>query len=153
MRSIKRFFQVNFLISFFTICSVAFAENYSQLEANKKIAIKFLEAVANEHSFEKAAQYLGPHYIQHNPTAQDGIAGLKQYIQFLHDKRPQHRNKIFQVIAEGNYVVLHVLSTNTPQDRGAAVFDMFRFEHGKIVEHWDVQQDIPDHPANRNSMF
>lgn len=149
----KNFFKLAFIIALILTYSVTFAENDPQIAANKQIAVKFLIAVANDHSFTEAAKYLGPYYIQHNLTAHDGIEGLREYIQFLHDKRPLHRNKIYQVVAEGNYVIVHALSTNSPQDRGSAVFDMFRLEHKKIVEHWDAEQEIPANPKNKNGMF
>ncbi|SKW40691.1 Uncharacterised protein [Mycobacteroides abscessus subsp. massiliense] len=54
---------------------------------------------------------------------------------------------------DGDLVYLHVHSTNDPQDRGQAVVDIFRVDGGKIVEHWDVIQDVPAESANGNTMF
>jgi predicted SnoaL-like aldol condensation-catalyzing enzyme len=50
-------------------------------------------------------------------------------------------------------VVLHVHLTKSPEDRGAAVVDIFRLDHGRIVEHGDVQLAIPEQAANNNTMF
>ncbi len=54
---------------------------------------------------------------------------------------------------EGDLVYLHVHSTNGTNDRGQAVVDIFKVEKGKIVEHWDVIQDVPEQAANENTMF
>ena len=79
--------------------------------------------------------------------------GFKRLIAFLKEKFPNSRSEIKRVIAEGDIVVLHVHSVREPGQRGRAIVDMFRLENGKIVEHWDVKQDIPDRTANKNGMF
>jgi predicted SnoaL-like aldol condensation-catalyzing enzyme len=122
-------------------------------EANKKIVVDFYEKGLNQKDFDAAAKHFGPRYIQHNPTAPDGIEGFKRLVAFLKEKFPNSRSEIKRVIAEGDYVVLHVHSVREPGQRGRAIVDMFRLENGKIVEHWDVIQDIPEKPANDNTMF
>jgi predicted SnoaL-like aldol condensation-catalyzing enzyme len=121
--------------------------------ANKKAVVDFYEKAINEKDFDAASKYLGPRYIQHNPTAPDGAEGLKGFIGFLKSKFPQSRSEIKRVFAEGDYVILHVHSVREPGSRGRAIVDIFRLENGRIVEHWDVAQDVPEKAANANGMF
>ena len=69
------------------------------------------------------------------------------------EKFPSSRSEIKRVVAEGDLVMLHVHSVREPGQRGRAIVDIFRVENGKIVEHWDVIQDVPDKSANTNTMF
>jgi predicted SnoaL-like aldol condensation-catalyzing enzyme len=66
---------------------------------------------------------------------------------------PALRVEIKRVIAEGNLVATHNLVARSPEDRGMAGFDVFRLENGKIVEHWDARQPVPETAANNNTMF
>ena len=66
---------------------------------------------------------------------------------------PELHLDIKRMIAEGDLVVTHSHLENYPDDRGTAVVDLFRVENGKIVEHWDVLQPIPEQAANDNTMF
>ena len=122
-------------------------------ETNKKIVIDFYDKALNQKDFEAAAKYFGPHYIQHNPSAPDGIEGLKGLVTFLKEKFPNSRSENKRAWAEGDYVILHVHSVREPGQRGRAIVDIFRLENGKIVEHWDVIQDVPEKAANNNGMF
>jgi predicted SnoaL-like aldol condensation-catalyzing enzyme len=125
----------------------------SQLEANKRIATEFYDAAINRKDFAAASQYLGSQYKQHNPTAADGAEGLRGFIDFLKTRFPSQRGEIKRVVAEGDLVVLHVHSTRGDGTPGRAIVDIFRIENGKVVEHWDVIQDIPAQAANQNGMF
>lgn len=129
------------------------ATDTAQMEANKKTVVDFYEKAINQKNFEAAAAYLGPRYIQHNPTAADGLEGLKAFIAFLREKFPQYHSEIKRVLADGDYVMLHVHNVPTPGARGNAIMDIFKLSNGKIVEHWDVRQEIPEKSANTNTMF
>ena len=131
----------------------AYAAGAAQMEENKKVVAEFYEAAVNQKNFEAASKFLGPRYIQHNPTAADGPEGLRAYINFLREKFPDSHSEVKHVFADGDYVIQHVHSLRTPGSRGLAIINIFRLENGKIVEHWDVIQEVPEKPANTNTMF
>jgi predicted SnoaL-like aldol condensation-catalyzing enzyme len=131
----------------------ALAGNTAQEEANKKVVLDLYEKGINQKDFEAAAQDLGPHYTQHNPRAADGAEGFKAFLRFLKAKFPNYHSDIKKVFADGDYVILHVHNVPAPGERGAAIIDIFRLENGKVVEHWDVRQEIPEKSANNNTMF
>src|SRR5258708_20778190 len=86
----------------------------ADLETNKKIVVDFYEKGLNQKDFDAAAKYFGPRYIQHNPSAPDGIEGFRRLVAFLKEKFPNSRSEIKRVIAEGDYAVLHVHSVLQP---------------------------------------
>jgi len=129
------------------------AADAKQMEDNKKAVAAFYDAVLNQKDFDAAAKYLGSRYTQHNPGAADGPEGLKGFIAFLKDKFPNNRSEIKRIFADGDYVIVHVHAVREPGTRGNAIIDIFKLENGKIVEHWDVVQPIPEKPANTNGMF
>ncbi len=138
---------------FLTIVGPALAADAQQMDANKKAVVDFYEKAINQKDFDAAAKYFGPRYTQHNPRAADGPEGLKAFIGFLKAKFPNYKSTIKSVFADGDYVILHVHNVATPGSRGAAIVDIFKLENGKIVEHWDVRQEIPEKAANNNGMF
>ena len=129
------------------------AGNPAQLEQNKRTVLDFYDKGLNQKDFEAASRHFGDRYVQHNPNAADGPAGFKGFVQFLKDKFPQSRSDVKRTFAEGEYVIVHVHAVREPGTRGSAIIDIFRLENGKIVEHWDVVQPIPEKAANANGMF
>lgn len=122
-------------------------------DRNKETVIAFYNAAINDKDFEAASVYLGDKYIQHNPLAADGPEGLKAFLDFAKDNLSEFKVDIRQAFADGDYVILHVYAKRGPEDRGSAVMDIFRLEDGKVVEHWDVIQPIPETSRNENTMF
>jgi predicted SnoaL-like aldol condensation-catalyzing enzyme len=122
-------------------------------EANKKTVVEFYEKALNQKDFEAASKHFGSRYVQHNPNAPDGIDGFRTFLGLLREKFPQSKSEIKRVFAAGDYVILHVHAVRTPGERGSAIVDIFKLEDGKIVEHWDVVQPIPEKAANSNGMF
>jgi len=131
----------------------AIAADARQMEANQQAAIDFYDKAINQKDFDAASKYLGSRYVQHNPNAADGPEGLKAFLGFLREKFPNYHSEIKRTFADGDYVILHVHNVPVPGARGRAIVDIFKFESGKIVEHWDVAQEIPEKPANNNGMF
>jgi predicted SnoaL-like aldol condensation-catalyzing enzyme len=123
------------------------------LEANKKAVQEFYDLLINRKDFESASKYIGSRYTQHNPLVADGPEGLKVFVAFLKSNYPDARSEIKRVFAEGDYVLLHVHSVRVLNTRGRAIIELFRLEDAKIVEHWDVIQEIPETSANPNGMF
>ena len=150
IRMDKRIGRIVIAAAGLALGSAAQAQN---AEANKKAVVEFYNKALNDKDFEAASRYLGPRYTQHNPSAADGPEGLKAFLGFLRDKFPRSHSEIKRVFAEGDYVILHVHAVREPGTRGRAIVDIFKLENGKVVEHWDVLQDVPETARNKNTMF
>lgn len=124
-------------------------------DQNKANALAFYEMAFNQHKVQEATdKYIGKEYLQHNPTVADGgKAFVDAFAPFL-KANPKSRAEIKRVVADGDLVMLHVHSKLNDEDRGEAVVDIFRFdENGKIVEHWDVIQAVPEKNESGRGMF
>lgn len=123
-----------------------------RLQKNKDIVLAFYEAAINEKDFDKARPYMTDTYLQHNPTAATGPEGLRDWLADFKKQFPKLKAHIKKVIAEGDFVVLHVYGTDG-EGHSSAVVDIFRMEGDKVAEHWDVIQPIPPQDMSGNSMF
>ena len=122
-------------------------------ESNKETVVAFYDAAINDKDFAAASAYLGDKYIQHNPLAADGPEGLQAFLEFARENLGGFKVEFKRVLADGDFVIVHAHATNGPNDRGNAVMDIFRLEDGKVVEHWDVMQPVPETAQNDNTMF
>lgn len=104
---------------------------------NKEIVLNFYRDVWNAHSTEKVADYVREDYIQHNPTVEQGRAGLLNFLPHFFQLEAQHDIQL--AIAEDDYVAVYVHVTFNNGTK-AVVTDIYRLENGLICEHWDSVQ-------------
>jgi len=143
------------LIAFPALCAAASpGVEMSIQDQNKKLVRDFYELAFNAHKpTEAAKKYIGDRYIQHNPFVPNGAAAFYEYFEGEFKKHPKSHVTIYRVLADGDLVALHLNSKLDDADPGRAIVDIFRVENSKIVEHFDVIQQVPDKTANGNTMF
>ena len=124
------------------------------LDNNRKTVMAFYDMMFNQCLPREAIeQFTGETYIQHNPHVGDGKEAFIAYFEKMTRDYPGKKVEFIRSVAEGNLVVLHCRQT-WPGLPDYAGIDIFRLdEEGKVVEHWDVLQTVPDTMAHGNGMF
>jgi predicted SnoaL-like aldol condensation-catalyzing enzyme len=122
------------------------------LEQNKQNAINFYRTAYEGNPRKAVERYVGSEYIQHNPDVADGPEGFIEYFERMQAEYPDKSIEFVRCIAEGELVALHTLQT-WPANEQYITMDFFRFDkNGKICEHWDAIQKVPEQQAHNNGM-
>lgn len=120
-------------------------------ERNKRTVLEFYRLAFNEgRPVEAASRYMGATYVQHNPTVGDGIVGLVAFVKALRNRYPAASVEPRRIVCEGDMVVTHSVMRLAPEQPEFAVADFWRLVDGRIVEHWDVIQEIASTSINGN---
>ena len=108
----------------------------------------------DKHDETAIDDYLSDPNIQHNPTIKDGIkAFYDEFHEHFKTDTKECTTEIKRVSSRGDLVFIHNILKRSPEVRGHAAVDIFRFENGRIVEHWDVIQKMPESSVNEHPMF
>jgi predicted SnoaL-like aldol condensation-catalyzing enzyme len=122
-------------------------------EENKNVAVTFLQMAAGGNVREAYSQYVNKSFKHHNPFFEGSADALAAGME---ENARQNPNKVFEVkhvIGEGDFVAVHSHVRQNPDDPGAVVVHVFRFENDRIAELWDIGQPIPKESANWYGMF
>ncbi|MDB5859510.1 MAG: hypothetical protein JWQ76_3199 [Ramlibacter sp.] len=124
------------------------------LDENKRLVVEFYElAINQQRPAEAARKYIQLPYRQHSPEVADGPDGFVHFISEMQKTHPKLKVAISKALADDDLVALHVHLTREANDPGLAIAELFRLKNGKIIEHWDVVQPVPQKTASGNSMF
>ena len=129
-------------------------------EANHEHAIYCMEILENRSDLEISHRInilrnecYSEQFIEHSPYIEDGREALLSLFEKRYKKYPELSMSIKRTVSEGDLVWIYLHVKHTPDSLGAAGIHIFRMKDGKIVEHWGVNQPVPEKPKNSNTMF
>jgi len=122
-------------------------------QRNLDLVLEMHREVLDRLDSTQVDRYLSPDYLQHSSLAEPGLASLKAFLDTVKASSPDAKHYVKRALVDGDLVAVHVHVVRFPGDPGLAVVDIFRVAGDRIVEHWDVLQEVPARPVNPNSMF
>lgn len=126
--------------------------NVAQEEENKQLASTAYQKIFGDLNINAIDEYMSKDFIQHNPTIADGPNGVRALVQMLTLQGvPKQKIEFKHILAEGDIVFLH--SRYEMAGKEWRFVDIYRIENGKLAEHWDAMQQMPDDRANNNPLF
>ncbi len=128
--------------------------SHKKLSSNEEKAIDFWIRFFDKHDESAIDDYLSEPYIQHNPHVADGVEAFRnEFHERFRTDMKDCSTQIRHVSSRDDLVFIHNILKRSPDVKGHAAVDIFRFENGRIVEHWDVIQTMPDSSKNDHPMF
>jgi predicted SnoaL-like aldol condensation-catalyzing enzyme len=123
------------------------------MQKNMALVRKFLTAAFKDKDVNTAADLITERYIQHNPNVPTGKTGFIEGVSGFYAMYPDLQWELKRIWCDGDYVIVHSHYRYTRVGKGNAVVEIFKIADGKITEHWDVSQEIPEIMAHSNGMF
>ena len=149
----KKYYLIFIILFAFSVLNAFCQENNCNVAANnKKIVVEFYQKLFGDKDISVIDQYIVEDYIQHNPIAADGRQALKEIANKWIANQPKTQVDFQKVVADGDLVFLHIKTKNF-SGKDVSLVDIFRLKNGKIVEHWDIMQEVPEKSANPHPMF
>ena len=122
-------------------------------QANLDLVLAMYRDVLMPMDSARVDDYISPDYVQHSSLAEPTVQALKDFLDFVKVQSPEGTHNLKRAFVDGDHVIVHHHVIRHAGDPGLAVVDIFRVADGKIVEHWDVLQDVPEQPLNPLPMF
>jgi len=149
----KKYYLIFAILFAISVQNAFCQENNCEVAANnKKIVVEFYQKLFGDKDISVIDQYIVEDYIQHNPIAADGRQALKEIANKWIANQPKTQVDFQKVVADGDLVFLHI-KTKSFSGKDQSLVDIFRLKNGKIVEHWDIMQEVPEKSANPHPMF
>ncbi|MEO6152874.1 MAG: nuclear transport factor 2 family protein [Croceibacterium sp.] len=128
-----------------------------RLAANKRLVYDMYRIVLQAGLADRAGEYITADYVQHNPMAGQGLAGVQAYIRKTRPERPIAETlelPLINLMAEGDYVTTAFVRPEKDalgETYHSTWFDLYRIEGGRIAEHWDpmLKTDRPIDPNDK----
>lgn len=118
--------------------------------ANRGVVATYATELFGKKDLSAIDRFVAPGFRQHNPHAEDGPEGIRRFAEYFFQANPQVSAEPKRMAASGDLVFIHSILKTSPEQRGSALVDVYRVEDGKIAEHWDVMQEIPEQTASGN---
>jgi predicted SnoaL-like aldol condensation-catalyzing enzyme len=125
----------------------------STLTSHKDAATAFLKLASSGRVREAFDTYTSPSFRHHNVYFPGEAAPLAAAMEENARSNPQKQYEAIQTIEEGDRVVVFGRVRHKPGAPDYALVHIFRFEDDRIVELWDVAQEVPPDSSNRNGAF
>lgn len=128
-----------------------------RLAANKRLVYDMYRIVLEAGLADRAHEFIAERYIQHNPLAGQGLAGIVEYVRKTRPEREINDRlalPLIHLMAEGDHVMIAFVRPEKDaagEPYYSSWFDLFRIENGKIAEHWDpmLKSDRPIDPNTK----
>lgn len=123
------------------------------MNSEKQIALSFLKMVASGEVEEAFKNYVAEDFKHHNPYFKGDAKSLKYAMIEDAQNNSEKELEILRALADDGLVAVHSLMKQNPADSGFILVHFFKFKNQKIIELWDLGQEIPDEIINENGML